>query len=68
MLEIRNFSKSYTGNRKAVDQLNLSVPDGQITGFIGHNGAGKTTTLCCVDGILDFREGSIFIAGHDIPK
>ena len=68
MLEIRNFSKSYTGNRKAVDQLNLSVPDGQITGFIGHNGAGKTTTLRCVAGILDFREGSIFIDGHDIHK
>ena len=68
MLEIRNFSKSYTGNKKAVDGLNLTVPDGQITGFIGHNGAGKTTTLRCVAGILDFREGSILIDGKDIHK
>lgn len=68
MLEIRNFSKSYSGNKKAVDGLNLTVPDGQITGFIGHNGAGKTTTLRCVAGILDFTEGSILIGGHDIRK
>ena len=68
MLEIRNFSKSYTGNKKAVDGLNLTVPDGQITGFIGHNGAGKTTTLRCVAGILDFRERSILIDGKDIHK
>lgn len=68
MLEISNFSKSYTGEKKAVDDLNLTVPDGQITGFIGHNGAGKTTTLRCVAGILDFTEGNIRIGGHDIRK
>lgn len=68
MLEIRNFSKSYTGDKKAVDHLDLQVPDGQITGFIGHNGAGKTTTLRCVAGILDFTEGTIVIDGHDIGK
>lgn len=68
MLEIKDFSKSYTGNKKAVDHLNLTVPDGQITGFIGHNGAGKTTTLRCAAGILDFTEGTITIGGHDIRK
>lgn len=68
MLEIRNFSKSYTENKKAVDDLSLVVPDGQITGFIGHNGAGKTTTLRCVAGILDFTEGSISIGGYDIRR
>ncbi len=68
MLEIRDFSKSYTGEKKAVDHLNLVVPDGQITGFIGHNGAGKTTTLRCVAGILDFSEGTIVIDGHDIGR
>lgn len=68
MLEIRDFSKSYTGEKKAVDRLSLKVPRGQITGFIGHNGAGKTTTLRCVAGILDFTEGDIFIDGRDIKK
>ncbi len=68
MLEIKDFSKSYTGDRRAVENLNLVVPDGQITGFIGHNGAGKTTTLRCVAGILDFTEGTICIDGYDIQK
>lgn len=68
MLEIKDFSKTYTGNKKAVDHLNLMVPDGQITGFIGHNGAGKTTTLRCVAGILDFTEGTIVIDGHDVQR
>lgn len=68
MLEIRDFSKSYHGRKKAVDSLTFTVPDGQITGFIGHNGAGKTTTLRCVAGILEFREGTIAIDGYDIRK
>lgn len=68
MLEIRDFSKYYTKGQAAVSRLNFSVPDGQITGFIGHNGAGKTTTLRCVAGILDFSDGQILIDGHDIQK
>lgn len=68
MLEIKDFSKSYTGEKKAVENLTLTVPKGQITGFIGHNGAGKTTTLRCIAGILDFTEGTIRIDGHDIRK
>lgn len=68
MLEIKDFSKSYTGEKKAVEHLTLTVPKGQITGFIGHNGAGKTTTLRCVAGILDFSEGTMQIDGHDIRK
>ena len=45
MLEIRHFSKTYSGGKRAVDDLNLTVEAGSIYGFIGHNGAGKTTTL-----------------------
>lgn len=68
MLEIRDFSKYYTKDRAAVSHLSLTVPDGHITGFIGHNGAGKTTTLRCIAGILDFSDGHILIDGHDIQK
>lgn len=66
MLEIRDFSKTYPGGKRAVDHLSLSVEAGDIFGFIGHNGAGKTTTLRAVAGILDFREGDILIGGHSI--
>lgn len=41
MLEIRNFSKSYEKGKRAVDNLSLTVKDGEIYGFIGHNGARK---------------------------
>ncbi len=68
MLEIKNFSKSYKGDKKAVDNLNLVVEDGDIFGFIGFNGAGKTTTIKCVVGILDFEEGDIMLDGISVRE
>lgn len=68
MLTISHYSKTYPGGKKAVDDLSLTVEDGEIFGFIGHNGAGKTTTLRAVAGVLDFQKGSITIDGHDIQK
>ena len=44
MLSFINFSKTYKGGKKAVDDLSLTVEAGDIYGFIGHNGAGKTTS------------------------
>lgn len=61
MLRIKNFSKTYKGGKKAVENLSLSVEPGDILGFIGHNGAGKSTTIKSVVGILDFEEGEIKI-------
>ncbi len=66
MLEIKNYSKSYWGGRKAADNVTLRVMDGDIYGFIGHNGAGKSTTIRAVVGVLDFTEGEIFIDGHSV--
>lgn len=68
MLTISHFSKTYSGGKKAVDDLSLSLESGEIMGFIGHNGAGKTTTLRSVAGILDFDAGEIFIDNHSIQK
>ncbi|MBO4337149.1 MAG: ABC transporter ATP-binding protein, partial [Lachnospiraceae bacterium] len=66
MLEIKNYSKSYGGEKKAADNVSLSVMSGDIYGFIGHNGAGKSTTIRAVVGVLDFTEGEIFIDGHSV--
>jgi ABC-2 type transport system ATP-binding protein len=68
MLKIINYSKSYKGSKKAVDNLSLEVEDGDIFGFIGHNGAGKTTTIRSIAGVLDFDEGDIVINGISIKK
>ena len=66
ILEIKNFSKTYPGGKRAVDGLSLDIFAGDIYGFIGQNGAGKTTTLRAVSGILQFDEGEILIDGHSV--
>ena len=66
MLEIRDFSKTYKGGKRAVDHLTLSVQPGDIFGFIGHNGAGKYTTIKAAVGVLDFTEGDILVDGHSV--
>ena len=66
MLEIKNYSKSYSKGKKAADNVSLTVESGDIYGFIGHNGAGKSTTIRAVVGVLDFIEGEIYIDGHSV--
>jgi ABC-2 type transport system ATP-binding protein len=68
MLKIEGLSKTYSGTKKAVDNLNLHVKAGELYGFIGHNGAGKTTTLRAVAGIMSFDSGTITINGKDVKK
>ncbi len=68
MLEIKNLSKTYSGGKLAVDDISLTIEDGEIFAFIGHNGAGKTTTLKSVVGILEFEKGDIFLNGKSIKK
>ena len=65
MVEIKGLCKSYD-NKRVVDNLDLTINDGEIYGFIGHNGAGKTTTIKCLIGILSFEEGEILIDGLSI--
>lgn len=68
MLKIQHLTKTYGGNKKAVDDLSLTIAPGEIYGFIGHNGAGKTTTIksCC--GILQFDSGEIFVDGVSVRE
>ena len=68
ILEIKHYTKIYSDNKKAVDDLNITVKSGEIHAFIGHNGAGKTTTIRAVVGVMDFEEGEILIDGHSVKK
>ena len=67
VLSISHLTKVY-GEKKAVDDLSLSISAGEIYGFIGHNGAGKTTTLKSAVGILAFDEGEILVNGISVQK
>lgn len=67
MIRFENLTKIYRGI-KAVDGLNLQIPQGTIFGFIGPNGAGKTTTIKMMAGVLRPTRGRIYINGLDIAK
>lgn len=68
MLEICNLVKIYNGDFRAVDDVSLTIGDGEIFGFIGPNGAGKTTTIKSVVGLIEFEGGSISFDGLDVAK
>lgn len=68
MLNVKNFSKVYKGEKIAVDNISLEVNAGEIFGFIGHNGAGKTTTIKSIVGINEFESGDILVDGKSIKK
>ncbi len=68
VLKISNYTKVYGKDKKACDNVTLTVESGDIFGFIGHNGAGKSTTIRAVVGVMDFDEGTIEIDGHDVRK
>ena len=68
MIEIKNVSKTYTGTKKALDDISFDVKNGEIFGFIGHNGAGKTTMIKSIVGILDFENGDILINNKSIKN
>ncbi len=67
MIETRNLMKKYKGTR-AVDALNLAIPQGEIYGFLGPNGAGKTTTIRMLLGLIKPDSGVVQIFGKDLRK
>lgn len=67
MLVTEKLTKKYE-NFTAVEDLNLTVREGAIFGFLGHNGAGKTTTLSMLTTLLLPTGGKASIAGLDVVK
>lgn len=71
-INIQGLCKTYnlkkTAPVKAVDNLKLSVPTGQILGFLGPNGAGKTTTIKMMCGLVIPDSGTISLNGYDVAS
>jgi ABC-2 type transport system ATP-binding protein len=65
-IEAHGLVKAFDG-KKAVDGIDLAVPEGSIYGILGPNGAGKTTTLRMLLGIIDPDAGRRRLLGHDRP-
>lgn len=67
MLEIKGLTKKYKNvDKNAIEDINLTIENGDIYGFIGPNGAGKSTTIKCLVGIHSFEKGSIMLDGLSI--
>ena len=65
MLEIKDLNKSF-GGLKAVNNVNLEVSKGSITGLIGPNGAGKTTLFNTIAGLYTPENGDIHLEKKNI--
>ena len=65
-LEIKGLTKRYDDGTLALEQLDLTVPDGAFFGLLGPNGAGKTTLINSVTGLVRVTGGSIQVFGHEL--
>jgi len=63
-VEIEGLTKNF-GSVRALRGLDLSVPTGQVTGFLGPNGSGKTTTIRVLLGLLRSDGGRVSLLGGD---
>ena len=64
-LVLKNLVKIYD-DKKVVDNVNLTVKQGQVTGLLGPNGAGKTTTFYMSVGLIKSDGGTVLIDNEDI--
>ncbi|MBT3945520.1 MAG: ATP-binding cassette domain-containing protein [Candidatus Marinimicrobia bacterium] len=67
ILQTNNLTKSF-GSRKAVDGLNLEIPEGAVYGFLGPNGSGKSTTIRMMTALISPDEGEVFIQGKSVQS
>ena len=67
MIEVKNVTKKY-GKNVAVDNINFTINDGEIVGFLGRNGAGKSTTMNMITGFIEPTSGEIIVEGYNIDK
>lgn len=63
LLQLHHVSKSYR-EKKAIDDLTITIPNGKIIGLLGPNGSGKTTLIKLINGLLQPNKGEIVIDGY----
>lgn len=67
LIEIKNVTKRFD-DKIAVDNISLSIEDGDIFGLLGPNGAGKSTLISMITGLLKPDSGDILVDGYSIIK
>ncbi len=67
-ISIANLGKTYAGGKRALDDVSIDIPRGQIFGLLGPNGAGKSTLINILSGMVRKTEGAVSIWGFDIDR
>ncbi len=67
IIEVRNVTKTF-GEKVALDQVSLDIPEGKIFGLLGPNGAGKSTLIRIINRITIATDGQILFKGHPISE
>ena len=64
-IELQNFRKSF-GSTVVINNMNLTINDGEMVALLGQSGCGKSTTLFCICGIHRINGGQILFGGVDV--
>jgi phosphonate transport system ATP-binding protein len=67
-LRLDHLTKRYPTGDLALDDVSLTVPEGQVMALIGPSGAGKSTLIRCVNRLVEPTSGSVFIGGEEVSK
>ncbi len=67
LIQISKLTKTFK-EKSALDQISLSIDQGELFGLVGPDGAGKTTLLRILAGLLSISEGDVFINDIDVKK
>src|SRR5260370_1060397 len=67
ILQTQEISKAYRG-RKVVDDVSISVEQGEVVGLLGPNGAGKTTSFYMIVGLISPDSGSVMLNDDEITN
>ena len=71
-IKIENLTHVYMQNgpfeKKALDDVNIDIKDGEFVALIGHTGSGKSTLIQHMNGLLEATSGTIIVDGEDITK
>jgi len=67
-VELKNLSKTYDKKILALEDINLTIEDGQFFVLLGPSGAGKTTTLRCIAGLEKIDSGSVLFDNESVTE
>ena len=66
VVEVRGITKIYNGDVKALDNVSVDFPRGQLTSLLGPSGCGKTTLLKIIAGLLPATDGDVLVNGRPV--